>query len=124
MITRLEVIGEKEVLARLTALQTATSGMFLSRAVMAGALLVMTDAKRRAPVLTGNLRRSIHVEQGAVTLTRAEAKVGTDVEYAPYVEFGTSRMRAQPYLRPAAETMAPAVQATIEALVASAVETF
>jgi len=27
--------------------------------------------------------------------------VGTDVEYAIYVEFGTSRMQAQPYLRPA-----------------------
>ena len=29
--------------------------------------------------------------------------VGTNVEYAVYVEFGTSRMAAQPYLRPAAE---------------------
>jgi phage gpG-like protein len=29
--------------------------------------------------------------------------VGTDVEYAVYVEFGTSRNRAQPYLRPAVE---------------------
>lgn len=29
--------------------------------------------------------------------------VGTNVHYAPYVEFGTSRMRAQPYLRPSAQ---------------------
>ena len=29
--------------------------------------------------------------------------VGTNVEYAVHVEFGTSRMAAQPYLRPAAE---------------------
>jgi phage gpG-like protein len=29
--------------------------------------------------------------------------VGTNVPYAVYVEFGTSRMAAQPYLRPAAE---------------------
>lgn len=27
--------------------------------------------------------------------------VGTNVEYAPYVEFGTTRMRARPYLKPA-----------------------
>lgn len=27
--------------------------------------------------------------------------VGTSVEYAAYVEFGTSKMKAQPYLRPA-----------------------
>ena len=32
-----------------------------------------------------------------------EYRVGTNVEYAVYVEFGTSRMEAQPYLRPAAE---------------------
>ncbi|MFC5970076.1 hypothetical protein ACFPYI_01910 [Halomarina salina] len=29
--------------------------------------------------------------------------VGTNVEYAVHVEFGTSQMAAQPYLRPAAE---------------------
>lgn len=29
--------------------------------------------------------------------------VGTNVEYAPYVEFGTSRMHARPYLKPALE---------------------
>lgn len=27
--------------------------------------------------------------------------VGTNVEYAPYVEFGTTRMKARPYLKPA-----------------------
>lgn len=31
--------------------------------------------------------------------------VGTDVEYSIYVEFGTSNMRAQPYMRPAVETV-------------------
>ena len=29
------------------------------------------------------------------------AHIGTDVEYAPYVELGTSKMDAQPYLKPA-----------------------
>lgn len=29
--------------------------------------------------------------------------VGTNVEYAPYIEFGTSRMRPRPYLKPALE---------------------
>lgn len=32
--------------------------------------------------------------------------VGTNVEYAAYVEFGTSKMSAQPYLRPAARQVA------------------
>ena len=32
---------------------------------------------------------------------RAKGRVGTNIEYGPYVELGTSKMRAQPYLRPA-----------------------
>lgn len=32
--------------------------------------------------------------------------VGTDTEYAAYVEFGTSKMEAQPYLFPAARRVA------------------
>lgn len=32
-----------------------------------------------------------------------EVWIGTNVEYAPYVEYGTKRMKAQPYLRPAVD---------------------
>lgn len=48
------------------------------------------------PVDTGRLKGSIsHASDGEW------AYIGTNVEYAPYVEMGTSRQRAQPYLRPA-----------------------
>lgn len=33
--------------------------------------------------------------------SRAHARIGTNIEYGPYVELGTSRQAAQPYLRPA-----------------------
>ena len=56
-------------------------------------------AKKEAPVDTGNLRNSItHAEE----IKEKATYVGTNVEYAPFVELGTSRSRAQPYLRPAA----------------------
>jgi len=32
---------------------------------------------------------------------KGQARIGTNIEYGPYQELGTSRMRAQPYLRPA-----------------------
>lgn len=32
---------------------------------------------------------------------KAHARIGTNIEYGPHVELGTSRQRAQPYLRPA-----------------------
>ena len=55
-------------------------------------------AKRLCPVDTGNLRNSI-----THTRDKSAAYIGTNVEYAPYVEMGTSRTRAQPFLRPAAQ---------------------
>ena len=45
----------------------------------------------------GTLRRSIRYKrQGEFSCS-----VGTNVVYAPFVEFGTSKMRAQPFLYPA-----------------------
>ena len=41
--------------------------------------------------------------------------IGTNVEYAPYVEFGTSRQRAQPFLRPAATEHGAEYRRIIEA---------
>ena len=32
---------------------------------------------------------------------KGEARIGTNIEYGPYVELGTSRQAAQPYLRQA-----------------------
>lgn len=55
-------------------------------------------AKLLSPFDTGRLRNSI-------THTRDDnaAYIGTNVEYAAYVEMGTSKTKAQPYLRPAVE---------------------
>ena len=52
--------------------------------------------KKYCPVDTGRLRNSIsHTQSGDTEY------IGTNVEYAPYVEFGTSKQKAQPYLKPA-----------------------
>lgn len=79
-------------------------------------LLVEGDAKRLCPVDTGRLRSSLST-QTETTETGAAAFVGTNVEYAPYVEYGTGQkgdpsvphrldwagMPPQPFLRPALE---------------------
>lgn len=49
---------------------------------------------------TGTLRRSIGLE---ITDGGMTAEVEPTAEYAPYVEFGTRFMNAQPYLKPAFE---------------------
>lgn len=56
-------------------------------------------AKRACPVDTGRLRNDItHAQYDEHTEI-----IGTSVEYGPYVELGTTRMKAQPFLRPAVE---------------------
>ena len=68
----------------------------VEKGLTAAALLVEGDAKLRAPVDTGNLRSSI-----THTVDGDKATVHTNVNYSEAVEFGTSRMAAQPYLTPA-----------------------
>lgn len=88
-----------------------------SEAQIKRALTIMGEtaegyAKLKCPVDTGRLRNSITHE---VNTDGKFVRIGTNVEYAPYVEFGTGRnahsgmggnqsrggQKPQPYLRPA-----------------------
>ncbi len=61
--------------------------------------LVEGQAKANAPVRTGRLKNSINSRvQGDVAI------VGTNVEYATHVEYGTKHQKAQPYMRPALDS--------------------
>jgi HK97 gp10 family phage protein len=64
---------------------------------------ILDAAKDNAPVDTGALRDSGHVEEkNEEYLIVFDAPVlSGDGSYARYVEEGTSKMDAQPYLRPA-----------------------
>lgn len=54
-------------------------------------------AQRKAPVDTGNLRRSITMDLSDGGLT---GKVKPTADYAPYLEYGTRFQSAQPFMRP------------------------
>ena len=56
---------------------------------------IIIGAKGVAPVDTGMLRESIMAEGSFPSYT-----IVVDVPYAAYVEYGTSKMEAQPYLWP------------------------
>lgn len=55
-----------------------------------GAKKIQKNAKYLVPVKTGHLRNSIKTES-QTTQDGAEAQVFTNLEYAPYVEFGTGQ---------------------------------
>ena len=84
----------------------------------AGALAVAERAAQyardNAPVLTGALRDSIHVEE---TRTPGEYQIVTATGYGAYPELGTANMAAEPFLVPGAnramDEFAPLIAAGI-----------
>jgi HK97 gp10 family phage protein len=80
----------------------------------AGARIVETHAKVYCPVDTGTLRNSIMVDE----VTPNKAVIAPHTDYAEHVEFGTSRMAAQPYMRPALDQHEGEILAAVEATIA------
>ena len=66
---------------------------------------VEQSAKKRAPYRTGALSNSIRSEKYDENTVR----ITPGVNYAPFVELGTSRMSARPYLFPALEEVINAI---------------
>lgn len=111
---------QQEILISLQAFRISEAGM---RQLLAGpvqqdlvrrAIRVEAQAKRNASqpppsvpgmgpaVRTGRLRGSITWRPGSDSVSPF-VDIGSAVTYAPYVELGTSRMAARPFLRPALE---------------------
>lgn len=93
----------------------------LPQGIAQGCEIVKGEAKAICPVSTeatrpggphGELRESIIAQAAGTTGT-----VGTNKEYAAYVEFGTCKMAAQPYLVPALESKAEEVVQAIRAAI-------
>ena len=70
--------------------------------VAKAAMQVQGEAATRAPVDTGALRNSIQADEHNGPL---EWWVHDGVEYGIYQELGTSRMAAQPFMKPAVESV-------------------
>jgi len=93
---------------KLTKMFSGASGSELSsKTTLDLAEAIVAKAKEKVPVRTGALKESIrveHGESGSAVLGSAHVVAGGEkVVYATYVEMGTRKMAAQPYLRPSAE---------------------
>ena len=78
-------------------------------AVRAGANVIRDEARRKVPIKTGTLKKSIvsiqrKAQNGLITFSVTPSKGGKNSGwYAHFVEFGTSKMSAKPFMRPAFE---------------------
>ena len=78
-------------------LGTVARRIQMERIMRPAALLHERLSKQYSPIDTGRLRASIHTEQlGPIVF-----KVFTNVYYAIYQEYGTKKMKAHPFFRPA-----------------------
>ena len=69
--------------------------------IKAAAFHILGEARKRAPVATGALRDNSEVTDGD-----GHKNIEFHQEYAAYVELGTHKMAAQPFLTPAVEAEA------------------
>lgn len=115
------IVGDKEIIAKLKGKEQQIKENII-RAILESAILVEGDCKKSMrgtgtphipsppgeppAVMTGKLRASITHE--VLTRKEVEGRVGirggTDPDtknYGFYLEFGTSKMRKRPYLKPA-----------------------
>ncbi|MEM2163907.1 MAG: HK97 gp10 family phage protein [Candidatus Bathyarchaeia archaeon] len=105
-----EIVGSAELVAKLESLSDRL-GELSDEALAELADRIVEDAKSLCPVDTGSLRRSIRWERdpsGGVIIAAGgggviNPRTKREVDYAAYVEFGTSRAPAQPFLQPAIE---------------------
>ena len=120
--------GKRAVIANLNKMSDELKSR-LRTAVKVSAHRIKADAKRRVPVSEINhehLRDTIGVKTYGYTDKRQSivALIGTNVEYARYVEFGTKKRKAKPYMYPAANAEVPKFQRNIEVEIEKAARRF
>ena len=94
----------------------------LPDAVHGGALIIENDAKARSPIRTGTLRRSINTQTEQRGPDRVVAHIGPNTDYAAFLEFGTRKMAARPYMRPALDEKGKEARETILAVLRGALK--
>jgi len=89
---QIKMVGLDKAMKRLRRLEKKSDDLIL-REMLRAATRIVKRANRDVPVLTGRLLRSMRVDKQG----RRNVIINIKEKYAGFVEFGTSRMSAQPY---------------------------
>ncbi len=93
------------------------TGSALTEGFLAAARILAATARSYAPVRTGYLKSLIGVEQEGFDVYLVAKAV-----YSAFVEFGTKRMAARPFIRPALESAAGAALTALGRTLQAALE--
>lgn len=120
MNSTIKVEGFKELAEALRELPERVAKNTLRRAVSSGAAIIRNEARVLAPVDTGEMRKDIQIKRERDTkgifsasysvfvrsgkksrLSGRARNIQKDSFYWRFVEFGTAKMNAHPFMRPA-----------------------
>lgn len=92
-------------------------GLRGAQIMRAGAFKMERAMKAKAAVDTGAMRNSVSTSlMGDGRSTAIVAEIGPTVDYAPFVELGTSVMGAQPFVGPAFDENIGGIMSAVEQL--------
>lgn len=134
---QVKITGLEEVKGRLKALGPQISKKALDQSVRAGVRPILAEAKRTVPVDTGTLRKSLYSKRIKELSSPEEStffigarsgkkwrKKNADGFYFHMVEFGTEKMAARPFMRPAFESKKMSAMEKMKDALLKAVEKF
>lgn len=100
-----KILGGKELHKALSQLPIAVEKRIAQKGLRAGAKVIIKDAKSRVPVDEGVLKKEIKTKAGPKSRGNVIIQIFTSTKawYSHLIEFGTSNMRARPFLRPAVD---------------------
>lgn len=118
---RLRVTGTAALRRKLLTVEKSVQQRVVPDALQRAAEPVVQRAKQLCPVDTGKLRKGIHAIKRVNRLSNPSVRVqhSKDTPYGEYVEYGTSRMRAQPHLRPAIDENRERVRRIMSGVIAA-----
>ncbi|WP_373844768.1 HK97-gp10 family putative phage morphogenesis protein [Clostridium sp.] len=114
----IELTGVDEILNKLQQMGTNINRLE-NKALKNAAEPVLQDAKANVPVRTGKLKKGLKItnvkkKQGVkYILVGVDRGDNSEIFYGKFVEFGTSKMSARPFLQPAYEKNKDNIQKTI-----------
>ncbi|MDD1979004.1 HK97-gp10 family putative phage morphogenesis protein [Pseudomonas tussilaginis] len=134
----LEIVGLGDLQADLNQLAHSLANKVVRDAVVAGARVARDKARSNAPVRSGKLKKSleaVRVKQGespgaaaaGVRVRRGrKGKGDQDPTEAPFywkfLEHGTSKMRAHPFIRPAWDGSLPEIERAVQEKLAEGID--
>lgn len=119
-----EIVGLKELDRALQELAWPAARRALRKGMRQGANVVRDEARAKAPVRTGNLKRKIRTRERSEEAgnMRFAVEVPRGAFYGLFLEYGTSKMAAKPFMRPAAENKTEAAVTKMRDALAEAIQ--